>query len=238
MFSNNINNNTPHQPITNNRDHRYLLNSLTLLIVFFIIHQLPLSSKYRNEYVFFIQISWRKEGWTITTFTASSPHHLLTGCATRASLPLSGCEQRIRERIGHNNDTSTRCCFTWYMWHCFEREIARICDPAEIQDAMRFVHFDKVVVATSECKKYPDKSTCDWQFYFLLPMWAIIMFIVLFICLCVAAIVLLRKCCFSSSRRSNHHLTPIDKIDGIWTFSFERQYFLFVSICVSTSTSL
>lgn len=128
---------------------------------------------------------------------------MLNGCATRASIPLAVCERDIREKIGWTNDTATNCCFDWYLWHCFEKELLRNCNETELAEAWKFLHFDKMIQATSKCKNYPDKYTCDWHFHLLVPMWLIILFIIFVTFFCVGGIVLTRKCCTKSSSSSS-----------------------------------
>ncbi|XP_074601537.1 uncharacterized protein LOC141855398 [Brevipalpus obovatus] len=126
---------------------------------------------------------------------AETPHSLLNGCAIRASIPLAGCERRIRDRMGDGNDIAHRCCLKWYLWNCFENELSRNCNETQLREARRFLHFDQMVIATSECTSFPDKYNCDWHFHLLLPLWFLIMLFILIVGLCVGGGMLIRRCC-------------------------------------------
>lgn len=111
--------------------------------------------------------------------------------------------------MGEGDDIAHRCCLKWYLLNHFERELAANCNETQLREARRFLHFDKMVIATSECIEFPDKYNCDWHFHLLLPLWFLIILFILLVGICICGGMLIRRCCI---RRQNRHVTaPIAK---------------------------
>ena len=130
------------------------------------------------------------------SFLVHPSNSILEGCVIKSKLDVQACEKYITDSIGNKNNTVTRCCTKWYYYNCQEKGMSKHCEPEKMNAILSVLNLDKVGFATTECKEYPNKATCD-RYYILyyIILWSSILIPVLILISIAFLILFFCKCC-------------------------------------------